>query len=193
MRVVHALYFSSLAHAPGPAINKVTELPLRILNARLQRNERIFEWHQKYGPVVVIAPGQVSFSSVPVAKEIYSVTAKYPKSSYFDSLLLRRCIHRCQEMPILLLCRKDAVFLLLGNPSLRQPTRTYITPVTHKCRSLRPYTMVSIPTAVLLGHKAWTLRHPAIPPETPPTRELAILLTAFQNSLSIRRCRTRCA
>jgi hypothetical protein len=35
VRVVHALYFSSLAHVPGPAINKVTELPLRILNARL--------------------------------------------------------------------------------------------------------------------------------------------------------------
>ena len=87
-RIIHALYFSPLAHVPGPAMNKVTELPLRILNARLERNERIFEWHQKYGPVVVIAPGQVSFSSVPVAKEIYSVTAKHPKSSYFDSLAM---------------------------------------------------------------------------------------------------------
>jgi hypothetical protein len=101
VRVVHALYFSSLAHVPDPAINKVTELPLRILNARLQRNERIFEWHQKYRPVVVIAPGQVSFSSVPVAKEIYSVTAKHLKSSYFNSYCVvvyidaKRCLYPC--------------------------------------------------------------------------------------------------
>ncbi|KAF2123418.1 cytochrome P450 family protein [Dothidotthia symphoricarpi CBS 119687] len=88
VRIIHALYFSSLAHVPGPAINKVTELPLRYLNARLERNERIFEWHRKYGPVVAIAPGQVSFSSVHIAKEIYSAAAKHPKSSYFDSLAM---------------------------------------------------------------------------------------------------------
>ncbi|KAH9873314.1 hypothetical protein J1614_005712 [Plenodomus biglobosus] len=88
VRIIHALYFSSLAHVPGPAINKVTELPLRYLNARLRRNERIFEWHRKYGPVVAIAPGQVSFSSVHIAKDIYSAAAKHPKSSYFDTLAM---------------------------------------------------------------------------------------------------------
>lgn len=88
LRSIHAIYFSSLAHVPGPALNKVTELPLRYLNAQLKRNERIFEWHRKYGPVVAIAPGQVSFSSAHIAKEIYSTSAKHPKSSYFDNLAM---------------------------------------------------------------------------------------------------------
>lgn len=87
-RITHALYFSPLCQVPGPAICKVTSLCLKYYDVRLLRNEMIYEWHQKYGSVILIAPGEVSFSSAPVAREIYSATARHPKSSYFDYLAM---------------------------------------------------------------------------------------------------------
>ena len=87
-RITHALYFSPLCQVPGPAICKVTSLYLKYFDARLLRNEMVYEWHQKYGSVILIAPGEVSFSSAPVAREIYSAAARYPKSSYFDYLAM---------------------------------------------------------------------------------------------------------
>ncbi|KAH8706941.1 cytochrome P450 family protein [Phaeosphaeriaceae sp. PMI808] len=85
-RVTYALYFSPLALIPGLALCKVTSLYLSYYDARLLRNETIYSWHQKYGSVIAIAPREVSFSSAPVAREIYSVAARHPKSSYFDYL-----------------------------------------------------------------------------------------------------------
>lgn len=87
-RITHALYFSPLCQVPGPAICKVTSLYLKYFDARLSRNETVYEWHQKYASVILIAPGEVSFSGAPVARELYGAAARHPKSSYFDYLAM---------------------------------------------------------------------------------------------------------
>lgn len=86
--IAFALFLSPFRHVPGPLLCKMTRFYLRYQDIRLQRNQKIYEWHLKYGSVVQIAPGEVSFSNPHVAKEIYSVSAKYPKSSYFDNLAM---------------------------------------------------------------------------------------------------------
>jgi cytochrome P450 len=83
--IANALFFSPWSHIPGPILCKLTRLWVAYHDLRLQRNEKIYEWHQKYGPVVMVAPGQVSFSSPTATREIYGSALRHPKSSYFDN------------------------------------------------------------------------------------------------------------
>ena len=85
-RIIHAVYLSPLRQIPGPLICRLTDLCLTYHDSRLSRNQKIFEWHEKYGDVVLIAPGQVSFASAAAARELYSAAVRHPKSSYFDNL-----------------------------------------------------------------------------------------------------------
>lgn len=61
-KIIHGLYFSSHCHIPGPRLSKISSLYLAYHDFQLTRNETIYSWHEKYGPVVLIAPGEVSFS-----------------------------------------------------------------------------------------------------------------------------------
>jgi cytochrome P450 len=51
----------------------------------LLRPEKIYQWHKKYGPVVLIAPGEVSFSNPASTREIYGSAGRHPKSTYFEN------------------------------------------------------------------------------------------------------------
>ncbi|KAI9688298.1 MAG: hypothetical protein M1820_010280 [Bogoriella megaspora] len=85
--VVHALCFSAYNHVPGPRLCKITRLWLAYHDVTLKRNEKIYKWHQQYGSVVLIAPGEVSFSGVSTTREIYGSNGRHPKSKYFDHFL----------------------------------------------------------------------------------------------------------
>lgn len=84
---IYSLYFSPCHHIPGPWICKITSLYTKYLDVRLQRTHKIHEWHKKYGPVVLIAPGEVSFSGPSATREIYGAAGRHPKSRYFDNFL----------------------------------------------------------------------------------------------------------
>ena len=88
---IYAFRFSPLRHVPGPILAKVTSLWVKAHDVRLQRNRKIHELHQKYGDIVVIAPGQVSVSSLSCAREIYSISGRHPKSTYFDHFSVYGC------------------------------------------------------------------------------------------------------
>lgn len=87
VHVIYSLFFSPYSHIPGPWICKITSYFTKYHDIRLQRTRKIHEWHNKYGPVVLIAPGEVSFSGPSATREIYGATGRHPKSRYFDNFL----------------------------------------------------------------------------------------------------------
>ncbi|KAF2132437.1 cytochrome P450 family protein [Dothidotthia symphoricarpi CBS 119687] len=87
LHITYSLCFSPYCHIPGPWICKITSLFTTYHDVRLQRTCKIHEWHNKYGPVVLIAPGEVSFSGPSATREIYGATGRHPKSRYFDNFL----------------------------------------------------------------------------------------------------------
>ncbi|KAG5928591.1 hypothetical protein E4U53_002620 [Claviceps sorghi] len=84
MRVTTALA-SPLRKIPGPRISLFTSLLLKWNEMNAARTLYIHSLHEKYGPVVRIAPNEVSFTSWAALKEIYcSGGSGYDKSHFYD-------------------------------------------------------------------------------------------------------------
>ncbi|KAF4979394.1 hypothetical protein FZEAL_4397 [Fusarium zealandicum] len=76
---------SATAKIPGPAISKLTSLWLKWQELGANRTMYIHGLHKKYGPVVRIAPNEVSFTSGDALKEIYaSGGSGYDKTEFYD-------------------------------------------------------------------------------------------------------------
>lgn len=80
--VVYPLWLSPVRHIPGPYLHRVTSIPA--LNR--QRTSRwityVHRLHQVHGPVVVLAPNEISVNGD--AKFINDIYVKnFPKSSYY--------------------------------------------------------------------------------------------------------------
>ncbi|KAM4054533.1 cytochrome p450 [Hirsutella rhossiliensis] len=76
-----------LRHVPGPWLSKVSSLHLAFHDLSYCRNDEIFKWHRLYGPVVRIAPNEVSVATLEATKEIYGATHRWAKSNYFDNFM----------------------------------------------------------------------------------------------------------
>ena len=76
---------SPLWKLPGPTISAFTSLQLRLHELRANRTLYIHQLHLQYGPVVRIAPKEVSFTSWAAVKEIYcSGGSGYDKTEFYD-------------------------------------------------------------------------------------------------------------
>ncbi|KZL67040.1 cytochrome p450 [Colletotrichum incanum] len=76
---------SPLWKVPGPRISAFTSLILKWHELRANRTRYIHGLHQKYGPVVRIAPNEVCFTSYEAVKEIYcSGGSGYDKTEFYD-------------------------------------------------------------------------------------------------------------
>jgi hypothetical protein len=76
---------SPMRRVPGPWYSLLTPAVLRWSEFRANRTRYIHQLHQKYGPVVRIAPEEVSFTSAEAVKEIYcSGGSGYEKSDFYD-------------------------------------------------------------------------------------------------------------
>lgn len=73
-----------LRNIPGPALAKVTSLHLGLQDLSYNRNKAIFEWHRKHGPIICIAPNEVSVATLEATKVIYGTRHRWAKSDYFD-------------------------------------------------------------------------------------------------------------
>lgn len=89
--VAYVLYYlwtkftSPLWSIPGPFLSHFTPLALRWQEFNANRTPYIHSLHLKYGPVVRIAPSEVSFTSYEAVKEIYgSMGSGYDKSSFYN-------------------------------------------------------------------------------------------------------------
>lgn len=82
--IVRALT-SPLSKIPGPAISQFTALVLRWHEFNACRTSYVHSLHLKYGPVVRLAPNEVSFTSYDALKEIYgSAGSGYDKSEFYN-------------------------------------------------------------------------------------------------------------
>ncbi|KAK2594213.1 hypothetical protein QQS21_008055 [Conoideocrella luteorostrata] len=76
---------SPLQKVPGPTISLFTSSILKWKEINAARTLYIHALHEKYGPVVRIAPNEVSFTSWPALKEIYcSGGSGYDKSDFYN-------------------------------------------------------------------------------------------------------------
>ncbi|KAM0470827.1 hypothetical protein ACHAPX_009701 [Trichoderma viride] len=76
---------SPLSKIPGPTISKFTTLFLKWKEIHAQRTTYVHQLHLQYGPVVRIAPNEVSFTSWEALKEIYcSGGSGYDKTEFYD-------------------------------------------------------------------------------------------------------------
>lgn len=78
-------FTSPLRKIPGPTITLFTSLVLKWKEINAARTLYIHALHEQYGPVVRIAPSEVSFTSWPALKEIYcSGGSGYEKSDFYN-------------------------------------------------------------------------------------------------------------
>jgi cytochrome P450 len=83
----HALARRQLRHVPGPWLSKVCNLPLAFYDLQYRRNPKIHQLHRRHGPVVCIAPNEVSICAPESILDVYSSTLRWPKSDYFDHFM----------------------------------------------------------------------------------------------------------
>lgn len=70
---------------PGPWYTKVSSLFLKYHEFTRNRRLWIHSLHQRYGPVVRLAPNEVSFANLEGMKEIYqSGGSGYDKTEFYD-------------------------------------------------------------------------------------------------------------
>ncbi|KAL7904990.1 benzoate 4-monooxygenase cytochrome P450 [Trichoderma velutinum] len=84
-RWLYRFHRGHLRHVPGPIMSKITNMYLALFDFSYTRNDQILEWHHQYGPIICIAPNEVSVATLEATKEIYSATQRWSKSDYFDN------------------------------------------------------------------------------------------------------------
>ncbi|CAN8096982.1 unnamed protein product [Discula destructiva] len=76
---------SPLTRLPGPWYSILTSLPLKRAEFHARRTKHVHALHLRYGPVVRIAPNEVSFSSAAAVREIYaSGGSGYDKTEFYN-------------------------------------------------------------------------------------------------------------
>ncbi|KAI2636346.1 cytochrome P450 3A13 [Hypomontagnella submonticulosa] len=76
---------SSLRAIPGPRISLFSSWILKYHEFHAHRTKYVHSLHQKYGPVVRIAPNEVSFASLDGVKEIYGAGGSgYDKTEFYN-------------------------------------------------------------------------------------------------------------
>ena len=76
---------SPLGRLEGPAISNITSLILKWHSLKGERTRYIHRLHLRYGPVVRVAPNEISFTSWAAVKEIYcSGGSGYDKTEFYD-------------------------------------------------------------------------------------------------------------
>jgi cytochrome P450 len=85
--LLHPLLYGRLCHIPGPWQSNITSLVLVFHELLYRRNEKILHWHRLYGPVVRIAPNEVSVATLQDTKEVYGSSRRWAKSTYFDQFV----------------------------------------------------------------------------------------------------------
>ncbi|KZT11776.1 cytochrome P450 [Laetiporus sulphureus 93-53] len=82
--VYERLALSPLSRVPGPPLAAITRLVLMYYEFTRQRRRWVHALHMRYGPVVRIAPSEVSFATWDAVKEIYIVDGSgYDKTTFY--------------------------------------------------------------------------------------------------------------
>lgn len=74
--ILYRLFVSPLSRIPGPKLAAITSWWILYYDHRCQRTEIVTSLHAIYGPVVRIAPNEVSFTSAGAVKDIYNGSSR---------------------------------------------------------------------------------------------------------------------
>ncbi|KAJ6439046.1 benzoate 4-monooxygenase cytochrome P450 [Purpureocillium lavendulum] len=85
--LLRPLLYGRLRHVPGPWHSKISSLLLAIHDLSYRRNDQILQWHRLYGPVIRIAPNEVSVATLQATKDVYCSSRRWEKSGYFDHFM----------------------------------------------------------------------------------------------------------
>jgi benzoate 4-monooxygenase len=81
---VYRIWFHPLADVPGPLLARASTLWAASAAGKLRKAQAIHAAHQKYGPIVRIAPNELSFADPQVLKSIYGHNHRNPKSGFYS-------------------------------------------------------------------------------------------------------------
>lgn len=81
----YRVFFHPLSHIPGPLLQKLTSLWLYRVSYYGVEAREIDELHQKYGPVVRIAPNEVDISDGSALNAIYVRNGGFPKAPCYTN------------------------------------------------------------------------------------------------------------
>ena len=82
--LIYQRFLHPLAKYPGPFLAAFTDFNKFSLFLSLRIDQRIFSLHQKYGPIVRIAPNELSFWNPEAVAPIYKSGKAMVKSPFFD-------------------------------------------------------------------------------------------------------------
>ncbi|KAI1169144.1 putative cytochrome P450 [Nemania serpens] len=85
--VLYMLYYHPLAKFPGPRFAAISNIPFCYWFLSGRQPFTILSLHEKYGPVVRVAPNELSFNSAQSWKDIYASRPKHRpfiKSAFYD-------------------------------------------------------------------------------------------------------------
>ncbi|KAH8115847.1 cytochrome P450 [Phellopilus nigrolimitatus] len=81
------LFISPLRGVPGPWYAAISDLWLTSHILRLRRCYALDDLFRKYGPIVRIAPNKILFVDVQTLKNVYGVSGRLSKSSWYKSFM----------------------------------------------------------------------------------------------------------
>jgi cytochrome P450 len=80
--IIYVFYKSwALKDIPGPFITRFSKLPLLYKTITLNRTRYIHDLHQKYGPIVRLAPDEISVNDPPSVGPVYN----YEKTHFYNA------------------------------------------------------------------------------------------------------------
>ncbi|KAJ9610357.1 hypothetical protein H2200_005134 [Cladophialophora chaetospira] len=86
VKVLYRLFFHPLRNIPGPLLARASVQWLIFHDLAGTRATSLHDAHEKYGPIIRIAPDELSFSDPAVIKEIYSQGTALLKSPFYSGL-----------------------------------------------------------------------------------------------------------
>ncbi|KAI1325887.1 benzoate 4-monooxygenase cytochrome P450 [Xylariaceae sp. FL0255] len=87
VHIIWNLFFHPLARFPGPKFAAISNIPYSYWFLGGRQPHRVLELHLKYGPVVRLAPNELSFNSAASWKDIYGTRPNHQpfiKSDFYD-------------------------------------------------------------------------------------------------------------
>lgn len=83
---VYSVVRNPLSKIPGPWYSKITSVVLTNEFLKGRRAKYVQRLHEKYGPIVRIAPNEVDVTEVAAVKQIHTVKATYLKSPFYKAI-----------------------------------------------------------------------------------------------------------
>jgi hypothetical protein len=83
--IAYQLFLHPLSKYPGPLLCRLTDLQKLQFYASKHIDTKTLELHQRYGPIVRIAPNELSFCGAGAVAPIYKSGRSMTKSHFYDA------------------------------------------------------------------------------------------------------------